>query len=264
MLEYKEFPPAAPLRKYVQCYFTFQLKERVDFSGMKYPNGQIEIGFNLGDSLFTSQVGQRKQADPLVELLGQLSRPMLIKSPGNTFMLGIRFYSYTACYFLDSPLDAFNNHIIDLRDVIGVKMKTLYEQLLNEPDLNNRIGILDNYLLGRIAHTSENNKLVLLGHIINDLRHNPGKSIERIADQYKVSPRFMRRYFLRYVGISPKLYGRIARFQQGLQIMNGNIDSLTDLSYRLGYSDQSHFIRDFKAFSDVTPSDYLAQIPVIK
>jgi len=256
MFTYHEIPPAKELREYVKCYFIFRLEHQFIFSDIKYPNGQIELVFNLGESYWQSEIDNKKQTDPKVELLGQMTRPILIKSPGKTLMLGIRFYSHTAGYFFDHALEEFSNRITDLRDVMGKSMEELYEQLLNEPDMNNRIETVERFLLKRLYETAKNDKLILLKQITHDLQDHPEKSIKYLANKYNISPRNMQRLFLKHMGITPKLYSRINRFQQCLQYIGENEEFLTGIAYKSGYADQAHFIKDFRAFSGTTPSIY--------
>lgn len=256
MFEYQEIPPAKELREYVKCYFIVRIENYFDFSDIKYPSGQIELAFNLGESSWQSEIGNKKQTDPQVELLGQMTGPIRIKSPGKTLMLGIRFYSYTAAYFFDYSLEEFSNQINDLRDVMGKSVKELHERLLNEPNMDNRVAIIERFLLKRLSETGNNDKLLLLKRIASDLHRHPERNIKHIASDYKMSPRNMQRLFLRHMGITPKLYGRINRFQQCLQSIGESGESLTGIAYKFGYADQSHFIRDFKAFADKTPSAF--------
>jgi len=256
MFDYHEIPPIAILRNYVKCYFVFQLEGHPGFSDIKYPNGQIEIAFNLGPSAWRSEIDNKAQIDPRVELLGLITQPMLIKSLGDTLMLGIRFYSHTAGYFFDHPLEDFNNQILDLRDVMGRQVKELYEQLLNETVMDKRVEVIERFLLKRLAETMGNDKLMLLNRVATELQNSPEKNVKLLASQYNMSQRNLQRLFLRYMGITPKLYGRISRFQQVARHIGESGESLTDVAYKFGFADQSHFIKDFKAFSETTPSGY--------
>lgn len=53
--------------------------------------------------------------------------------------------------------------------------------------------------------------------------------------------------------MNPKEYRRIARFQRALRMMQLGSRDYADIAYANGYSDQSHFIRDFRQFSGMTP-----------
>jgi AraC-like DNA-binding protein len=65
--------------------------------------------------------------------------------------------------------------------------------------------------------------------------------------------------FLRYTGLTPKLYTKINRFQNSLQLVGRKDATLTSIAYDCGYFDQSHFIREFKSFTGITPSVYSPQ-----
>jgi AraC-like DNA-binding protein len=64
------------------------------------------------------------------------------------------------------------------------------------------------------------------------------------------------------VGISPRLYKRICQFDAAFQQLNRRkFAKLSDIAYQNGYADQSHFIRSFKEFTNITPKEYLAYGP---
>jgi AraC-like DNA-binding protein len=66
--------------------------------------------------------------------------------------------------------------------------------------------------------------------------------------------------FRREVGLTPKLFCRVRRFQQVLaQIHSRACVSWTDVAYNCGYFDQAHFINDFRLFAGVNPSTYLRE-----
>ncbi|UKM65844.1 AraC family transcriptional regulator [Flavobacteriaceae bacterium GSB9] len=64
------------------------------------------------------------------------------------------------------------------------------------------------------------------------------------------------RYFKMYVGMTPALYLRLVRFSNFFHKLNGPEPKLNELAFEFMYYDQSHFIRDFKRFAGIKPSDY--------
>ncbi len=76
----------------------------------------------------------------------------------------------------------------------------------------------------------------------------------------KISERSLERLIKQYVGISPKVYSRIVRFQSGLQALRKNdFRTLTEVAYQKEFFDQSHFIREFRTFTGMNPKQYLHQ-----
>jgi AraC-like DNA-binding protein len=107
-------------------------------------------------------------------------------------------------------------------------------------------------------------KIAMVGHMVQDMRKNAfTETMEVVASRYNITPRYLQKLFLQYTGIPPKLYGKINRFQQSLRLISNKENSLTSIAYDCGYFDQSHFIREFKSFTGLTPSAYLPeQYPV--
>ena len=76
-----------------------------------------------------------------------------------------------------------------------------------------------------------------------------------------VSERQFERRFVRAVGVSPHHYIRIVRFQEAMRLIKANqFERLSDVAYDLNYVDQSHFIKDIKAFSGYTPTDLVKTV----
>jgi transcriptional regulator GlxA family with amidase domain len=79
-------------------------------------------------------------------------------------------------------------------------------------------------------------------------------SLPELLRDLCISERQLERRFTSAVGVSPKMFFRIRRFNAALRLMKtGNYSTLASIAYVLGFADQSHFIRDLKAFSRVTP-----------
>jgi transcriptional regulator GlxA family with amidase domain len=85
------------------------------------------------------------------------------------------------------------------------------------------------------------------------------ENVEAIALRHRISSRYLRKLFLQYTGVTPKLYNKINRFQLSLQLVSESQSSLTSIAYDCGYADQSHFIRDFRSFTGFPPSAYSPQ-----
>jgi AraC-like DNA-binding protein len=81
--------------------------------------------------------------------------------------------------------------------------------------------------------------------------------VEGLSRAAGISTRRLARLFSIEVGLTPKLYARVQRFSRVVEsIYNSSAVDWSDLAVRCGYFDQAHFIRDFKAFSGLTPGDY--------
>jgi len=82
-------------------------------------------------------------------------------------------------------------------------------------------------------------------------------AVKNLADQLAISERTLQRLFIEHVGIPPKQFAKIIQFQSSLsEISDAGLQKLTEVVYKFGYSDQSHFIRDFKKYAGNNPSSH--------
>jgi AraC-like DNA-binding protein len=260
VMKYTEIIPGEGLKPYIKCYYTFESDFNVEFDDTVFPGGHMEIIFNLGEGVWKSSVNDKFHTTPPVELWGKLTHPLPVRSVGKNMMLGIRFYAHSAAYFLNEEVYEFNDQIADLRDLLGAPVKILHARLKETSQLNRRIQLIEDFLLNRLSLREKkisSNNISMIGQIINEMQKNDMPDhVEVIARRHNISSRYLRKLFLQYTGVTPKLYNKISRFQQSLQLITGRQSSLTSIAYDCGYADQSHFIRDFKSFAGFTPSSY--------
>ena len=271
---YQEIIPDNRLKQYVKCYYNYESSSAVAFEDTVFPSGCMEIIFNLGaghwqtataaaaETAATAKTAMTAsdsyQTTPAVELWGQITQPLPIRSVGKNVMLGIRFLPHGAACFLNEKADEFNNQVVDYRDVAGNRVTTLHQQLLEAKTQRERIALVETYLLDTIAGTKRRvDNLAIVDDVMRELRRQDFfENIETIASRYGISSRYLQKLFLQYTGLTPKLYSKIHRFQHSLRLVTKKEAPLTSIAYDCGYFDQSHFIREFKSFTGLTPSGY--------
>jgi AraC-like DNA-binding protein len=257
-MKYTEITPGDPLKPYVKCYYIYQSETTAAFEDTVFPSGCIEIIFNLGTGTWQTAAANEFVTTPAVELWGQIIRPLPVKSIGANTMLGIRFFPHAAACFLNDQLDAFNNQVIDFRDVLGREVNTLYDILLETTAWNKRIELVEDFLLNRLSlPRGRHRKMAVVSNVMNEIgQEDFFDNIENVASRYGISSRYLQRLFLQHTGLTPKLYSKINRFQNSLRLLTKKDGSFTSIAYCCGYADQSHFIREFKSFTGLTPSSY--------
>ena len=133
---------------------------------------------------------------------------------------------------------------------------TLHTEIKKVSGKQERIKILEDYMLGILKETSYGTKEII--ESANEIFESKGQTnITELLNTVPMSRRSFERKFLEEVGISPKTYAKIRRFGYACSLMAGNRDAnLMDVLFEGGYYDQSHFIKDFKYFSGRTPRRY--------
>jgi len=133
----------------------------------------------------------------------------------------------------------------------------LLEKLSGTDSFFDRTKLLSGFLLSQI--TGNKTKPTQIQFITEILRKDHDAScLKNLCSDLKISGRSLERIMQSYTGVSPKQFSRISRFQSILaHLSNTPVVRLSEAAYTFGYSDQSHFIRDFREFSGISPKQFL-------
>lgn len=131
--------------------------------------------------------------------------------------------------------------------------ENLNEQLFEADDTQQQVFLLTNFLLSRLNQTKNRDRLIEEGlELIN--QNIASVQISSLSRFLHLSERHFERRFRQTVGISAKSYIRVKRFNEAVRLMQSNqYAKLVEIAHTLNFHDQSHFIRDIKAFSGLTP-----------
>jgi AraC-like DNA-binding protein len=137
------------------------------------------------------------------------------------------------------------------------KTNALKTQMFYAGSTARKIEILDNLLLHQLQQ--QNKECEIIKFATDEMMINTSKEVlPGLLKRSGINERTFQRMFKKYVGITASQYRRICQFQVSFaQVREKNFDKLTDVAYDNGFADQSHFIRSFKEFTEITPNDYL-------
>lgn len=130
----------------------------------------------------------------------------------------------------------------------------------------NTINSQSDYIADLLMHSGNSWSLgadkeipALLKQILQTIHQSRGTlSIQDISQHYRIGYKQLQRLFRLHVGVTPKLYARIIRFNHSVRMGSGNPDKLTDVAYQSGFFDQNHFIKEIKRFTGKVPSELFA------
>jgi AraC-like DNA-binding protein len=253
-MHYCTYPPSEPLSRYVKLYWTLEecgpttaIRERV------FPDGCMELIFHYGD-LFRRHTDTNSIIQPRSFVHGQLIRYMDIESTGRIGIFGVRFFPHGLRAFSNIDANELTGNAIGIEDLWGPDGLVLQQQILAAPLTVSRIKIIEAFLLGVLRQHLES----AVGYCVSAIVNSSGlKSIQVLSQEVNLSRRHLERSFNGAVGMSPKMFARIVRFQHALnRVEKDHESSLTGIAYSSGFYDQSHFIKDFKEFSGLNPRLY--------
>lgn len=183
-----------------------------------------------------------------------------ISSSNRSAMMVVQFKPNGAYPILKIPVTELTNKVLDADLLFGNEIEFLREQILAQVTPESRIQAMEHWLIARYSDIDEIPEAVVQ-YAVEETMFNPTDiNMEFIANETGYSQQHFINLFKKYVGISPKQYQRIVRFNQVLQeIESKKKVEWGQLSQELGYYDQAHFIRDFKHFSGFSPKKYLVE-----
>ncbi|HEX5153272.1 MAG TPA: helix-turn-helix transcriptional regulator [Parafilimonas sp.] len=133
----------------------------------------------------------------------------------------------------------------------------LQERLLNAGSADDMIVLLDEYIFDMIQRSKT--VCPLIQYATTEIANNTSKeSLIDVQKQLYITERTFQRMFEKNVGVAPNLYRRICQFNSAfVQLNQRRHYKLSDIAFQNGYADQSHYIRSFKEFTNITPTEYL-------
>jgi AraC-like DNA-binding protein len=159
--------------------------------------------------------------------------------------------------FLGLPAGDLADTHVDLETLWGPLAGQLRERMCEAGTSGERFQLLQEALLTRLCHGVEQHYAVLAALEMFG-KSQAGPRVRETAKDLGLSQRRFIQVFKAEVGITPKLFSRIRRFQQARTFIQHQPSiNWADLAVDLGYFDQSHFIREFLEFSGLSPTDYM-------
>lgn len=256
-MRYSEIPPSPGLKRYVKCYWTLEDAASASVGGEPVmPDGRIGVIFNLAGPFRRYHVGGAVETQPLSIVAGQMRSCAVIGPSGAIDLFGVRFRHAGASAFFSFPLNELTDRIIDLELVLGRDGRETEERLLGARTVGQRVAIVERMLFRLLAQNAGPDTIAEAAS--RTIVENMGlASIDRITEALGVNERRLERRFQRKIGLSPKRFSRIIRFQNFLNAATtGNGRNLLDTALSFGYYDQAHLIREFKEFCGKTPLEF--------
>jgi AraC-like DNA-binding protein len=189
---------------------------------------------------------------------GARSRSIVLHTARPITVIGVHFKRGGASPFLDVPVSELSDLSAALPDVCGVTSRPLRDRLLEEPGAERRLDLLERWLAARLVQRSRSPDPAILW-AVRELEGRPHVQVRAVAAHIGRSARWFINRFAAEVGLTPKVFGRVQRFQRALRHMHRSArPDLATLAVSVGYFDQAHLAHDFRSIAGLTPSDYLA------
>lgn len=242
------------LKPFIQYILYNQYKGKEAHSSTSFPNTNICVGISKGNLLHLKgdTYESKKQQNPIFAYTTGLYRtPHEFNVVKDWDEICIDFSPCGYFNFFDihsKPKlieDGFTGTLFKKKEL------HLLEHIFDEPNLKKRSLRIETFLLSKLQSFEKNDLLLAIEYI----HSKKGLvNVKNVLKYTKCSERRVYRLFEDHFGITPKLYMRILKIRRALQLLTFNpLLSLTDIAYRCGYTDQSHFIKESKLMCNTLP-----------
>lgn len=253
-LEVKEFSPSKRLKQSVKKYLIIEATH--DVENLLVPDTSLAVAFRLkGHTSFVHKDGNIVAIGGSV-ISGLRHVPRRVRYTAGSAMLIVLFRELGASSFFANPLSDFFNSSIGLNDLDpGDRFAHIELQLSWMTSREDQVALVDQFFSAHFRPRPD----PLIAHAVQIIQSRQGIiRIHDLAMELCISNDAFEKRFRKVIGASPKQFARIVRMRS---IINGAVsaDTLTGMALDAGFYDQSHFIKDFRAFTGQAPKEFFAK-----
>ena len=258
-MSFKIIKPSPQLAPYIRMYWAMEnsLPKQQKHKQRIVPSGFGEITFyegNIPDS--TLKDGYLKSSS---QISGQKNNHFDLIISGTIKLFSVVFEPYGISRFFNISASELFNQTIPLRFILGTQLDALEDKIFESKSLANKIVLIENFF-SKLLSEDLNYSLPRILNSVQEISANNNLGVTHLASNANLSRKQYERNFANTVGISPKQFMRVIRFQRALYIRQNNlVVNLTQLAYDAGYYDQSHMVSEFKLLSGYSPKQYFDQ-----
>lgn len=262
MLEFhfQSIDPIPQLKGFVEKIWLFESKGRMPSDDLKLivPNGRLLLILPVKNSILGEMKGEIHFVDnSRIALVGMCDSSSTVdaSTENSIATIGMEINALGAYRFFHLRLKEIQNRIFYLSDILGEKVDAL-EQRMRETSANNdKVKLLQEFLWSLFVQQEQDSLFEYCVQRI--LAEKGGMMIKQLADYTNYSNRWLNLKFEERLGVSPKKFSSIIRFNKYyLALMRDSYGFFDKKEFYDFYYDESHFIKEFKRFAGMPPSKF--------
>jgi AraC-like DNA-binding protein len=250
-----ECPPHPALKGFIKSFWYLRIKSDTPLLPINaVPNPEQCLYFYPKSKPQARFQGDNVQTAARASIFGQGTKDGQVQVPQDYLMFKIMFQAGGFYRLFGTPMTLFTDTPEDSEAVFGKEMSDVREQIEQTEDFNKMVQITENYFFIKLKQVKIN--ALPIDAVMQQLNWEH-QNLDTLARQACLSSRQFERKFLERIGVSPKFYGRIVRFNTAMKgRMQQPNKSLMHIAYDYGYFDHNHLLRDFKQFTGSLPTQF--------
>jgi len=249
----------SPISKYIESIFHF--KDFIPDHSIErvVPTGHVFIIFELDDiprNTIDNITLKPNKTYTKAWISGIHKNYISISAHPKSEMFVIQFKPFGTYPFFHFPAEDLSEKILSYEEVFEKELLVLRENLLKQEASLDKFNVAEKWLISRFNESKVPSKELL--SVIEKLETEPVSNFNDVIGSYPYTQKHLIDQFKKYIGVTPKYYQRILRFNEILQqIQQKESISWSQVAYQCGYADQSHFIKEFNHFSGFNPQEFI-------
>ena len=263
MFQFQSFPPSPPLREFVFCYLVSDVIDNNDLSTKHeaLPMGITTLCFSDIPGCYANRISSEGKfvKAPEIAIVGQMSQKgeSIFYRPFRSVVT--LFYTTTLYQFWGMPMHTVAGHYsMDATDVFpSAELRACRERMFQSNDPARAVKVLDTFLLNK--RNAARNNVRNIDKLAGVIQQRAGNvNLDWLTRQANMSVKTLERHFNEKIGLMPKYFSRIIRFKNAFQQLEqqGRSADVMKVVEACGYTDQAHLIKEFKNFTERTPTFY--------
>ena len=251
-LQYVEHLPSRELASWVACFWQISgvVPDGAPFLHRVLPDGCADVLFDIE--------GARRAGGTPADVVGPMSRAHVVALRGAVDLIGVRLRPGAFGAFTGIPADQLLDDTAPISE-LPHSLRVNVAELVDASAFASRAVLLTEVCRARIAALGAPDPLIrraLSKWPATAEQVLPAVSV--LTRDIGLSERAFERRFVAHVGLTPVRYRRLARFRSVLRLHAAGLRDWSELAATTGFSDQSHLVRDCRAFTGLTPTEWAA------
>lgn len=254
--------PRYPLSEFVDSFVYFRGVQQDHQIERLLPDGNVVLILDLTDGaqfIYDNETLLPIQVCRRAWVSGMQQRALSIPSGNDNENFVVTFRKGRSLPFLSGPLTEFTNLVIEADVAVSPAIMSLRSALQDQTTPSAKFAYAEAELLRLFGGGLQINECV--DYAVARIEQMPHETtIRAISDQVGYSQKHFIHLFKQQVGVTPKSFLRIMRFQRTLTtIAAAPVTSWAGLAAEAGYYDQAHLITEFRSLAGMTPVEYQRQ-----